>query len=164
MDGGGKQGVINKFSEVPYFRHHEAQYQKLNGSCSFFIHKAHRMIRRIKWIKTKISQTVFISFPITPECPSRHWEFIPSLHYCTMEFNLSHMPNPLDSIKIKVVRVFDSVCTNVAGAPGVIWSVVCASSGWSKTASMKGHITVWGKISGPQREELNCNWKTRLLF
>jgi len=29
--------------------------------------------------------------------------------------------------------------------------------GWSKTAGMKGHITVRGKICGPQREELHCN-------
>jgi len=28
------------------------------------------------------------------------------------EFNLSYMPNPLDKNKIKVVRVFDSVCTD----------------------------------------------------
>jgi len=42
--------------------------------------------------------------------------------------------------------------------------VVSASSGWFKTASMKGHVTVWGKICGPQREERRCNLKTRLLF
>ena len=28
-------------------------------------------------------------------------------------FNLSHMPNPLHTHKIKVVRVFDSVCGKV---------------------------------------------------
>jgi len=28
---------------------------------------------------------------------------------------------------------------------------------WSKTASMKGHITVWGNICGSQTEELHCN-------
>jgi len=37
-------------------------------------------------------------------------------------------------------------------------------AGWSKTKSMKGHITVWGKIFGPQREELHCNWTTRFLL
>ena len=35
--------------------------------------------------------------------------------------------------------------------------VACSNPGWSKIASMKGHITVWGKICGPQREELTCN-------
>jgi len=49
----------------------------------------------------------------------------------------------------------------------VVGCVVCKSyslvpiawvkTGWSKTASMKGHITVWGKICGPQREELHYN-------
>jgi len=33
---------------------------------------------------------------------------------------------------------------------------------WSKTTSMKGHITVWGKICGPQRTPLP--WKTGLQF
>jgi len=28
------------------------------------------------------------------------------------EFNLLHMPNPLDTNRIKVVRVFDAVCAN----------------------------------------------------
>jgi len=31
---------------------YKAQYQKLNVSCSFFIHRAHRIIRRVKWSKT----------------------------------------------------------------------------------------------------------------
>jgi len=34
-----------------------------------------------------------------------------SLH--TREFNLSHMPNPLDTNRIKVVSMFDSPCANV---------------------------------------------------
>jgi len=46
-----------------------------------------------------VSQTVFKSFPVTPECPSRHWEFNLSLH--TREFNLSHTPNPPDANRIK---------------------------------------------------------------
>jgi len=40
------------------------------------------------------SQTVFNSFTITPGCRSHHWEFSLSLH--TREFDVSHMPNPLD--------------------------------------------------------------------
>jgi len=46
-----------------------------------------------------ISQTVFNSFPITPERLSRHWEFNLSLHM--REFNLSHMPDPLETNRIK---------------------------------------------------------------
>jgi len=38
------------------------------------------------------------------------------------------MPNPLDTNRIKVVRVFDPVCTNVVGSLAeLILSVVCAS-------------------------------------
>jgi len=33
------------------------------------------------------------------------------------------------------------------------------NTGWSKAASTKGHITVWGKICGLQREELHCSYK-----
>jgi len=44
-------------------------------------------------------------------CLSRHWEFNLSLH--TRELYLSHMPNPPDTNRIKVVRVFDSGCANV---------------------------------------------------
>jgi len=47
------------------------------------------------------SETVFKSFPITPECGSRHWEFNLSLVLLTREFNLSHMPNPLETNRIK---------------------------------------------------------------
>ena len=36
---------------VPYFSDHKAQYQTLNVSWSFVIHKAHRVIRRFKWSK-----------------------------------------------------------------------------------------------------------------
>jgi len=51
---------------------------------------------------------------MNPECLSRHWQF-----------NLSHMPNPLDTNRIKVVRMFDSVCANAARSPRrVIRSVV----------------------------------------
>jgi len=77
-------------------------------------------MRCIKWSKTSISQTVFNSFPInsrvpeSPGCLSPHCEFDLSLH--TREFNLSHMPNPSDTNKIKVVRVFDSACTNVVSS------------------------------------------------
>ena len=64
---------------------------------------------------------------------SRHWEFNLSLH--TREFNLSHMPNPLDTNRIKVVRVFDSVCGNVVRSLAelynlryVLATLVCCSS------------------------------------
>jgi len=69
----------------------------------FSDHKAHRIIRRIKWSKTYISQTLFNSFTIMP---GRR-----------REFNLSHMPNPLDTRKIEGVHIFDSVCANV------VWSL-----------------------------------------
>jgi len=36
----------------------KAQYQKLNASCSFFRHKAHRIIKHIKWSRTYINKTV----------------------------------------------------------------------------------------------------------
>ena len=56
-------------------------------------------IRRVQWSKTVRSQTVFNSFTITPQCRSRHWEFNLSLH--TRKFDLSHLPNPLDTNRIK---------------------------------------------------------------
>jgi len=48
-----------------------------------------------------LSQTVFNinSFTIIPECLGRHWEFNLSLH--TREFDLSHLPNPLDTNSIQ---------------------------------------------------------------
>jgi len=51
--------------------------------------------------------------PDSPGCLTRHCEFNLTLH--TREFNLSHMPNPLETNrnKIKVVRMFDSACANV---------------------------------------------------
>ena len=66
--------VVTVFSGPQGAQDYKAQYQKLNASCSFSIHKAHRIIRRIK------CQTVFNPFPKTPECLSRHWEFNLSLH------------------------------------------------------------------------------------
>jgi len=33
---------------IPYFSDHKAQYQRLNATYSFFIHKAHRITRHIK--------------------------------------------------------------------------------------------------------------------
>jgi len=69
------------------------------------VYSAHQIIRFI-------SQTVLNSFTITPECQSHHWELNLSLHM--REFNLSHMPDSLDTNKIKVVHVFDSVYANVA--------------------------------------------------
>jgi len=57
-----------------------------------------------------IRQTVFNSFTIIPVCWSHHWKFNMSLH--TREL-MSHMPNPLDTNKLEVVCVLDSVCANV---------------------------------------------------
>jgi len=33
---------------------YKARHQKVNAGCTFFIHKAHRIIRRIKWSKTQM--------------------------------------------------------------------------------------------------------------
>ena len=55
--------------------------------CWLQLHRIFVTIRRIKWRKTYISQTVFNSFTITPECLSRHLEFYLLLH--TREFNLT---------------------------------------------------------------------------
>jgi len=40
--------VVTVFSGQLGALDYKAQYQKLNASCSFFIHKAHRIIRRMK--------------------------------------------------------------------------------------------------------------------
>ena len=48
-----KSLVISLNMVVPYFQDHKAQYQKLNASCSFYIHKAHRIIRRINEAKLR---------------------------------------------------------------------------------------------------------------
>jgi len=39
---------MNANAVVSYFQDHKVQYQKFNSSCSFFIHKAHWIIRHIK--------------------------------------------------------------------------------------------------------------------
>jgi len=48
--------------------------------------------------EAKLSQTVFNSFTITSKC---HWEFNLLLHATMREFNLSHMPNLLDTNRTK---------------------------------------------------------------
>ena len=53
-----------------------------------------------------------------PNNRSRHWEFNLSSH--RKKFNLSHVPNAVDTNRMKVVRQ----CSQEPG--GVIWSVVCA--------------------------------------
>jgi len=70
--------------------------------------------------------------PESPRWLSRHWEFDLSLR--TRELNLSHMPNPLDMNRIKVVRVFDSVCTNVVRSIAelyYLWYVLATLVCWS---------------------------------
>ena len=95
--------LCNLWSYV--FVDHKAQYQKLNATCSFFIHKAHLIIKHITLSKTQITY----DFKIRQI----------KLHRITVhtrEFNLSHMPNPLDTNRIKVVLVFDSVCASVVNS------------------------------------------------
>jgi len=55
------------------------------------------------------------SFRITAECqscPSAGAAIGSSLCHYKTEFNLSHMPNPLDTNGTKVVHMLDSVCAN----------------------------------------------------
>jgi len=65
--------------------------------------------------------------------------------------------------KVSVLSIGISINISCHTPVRVLWTN-CINTGWSKTASMKGRITVWGNISGLQRQELHCIWKTHLLF
>jgi len=81
------------------------QYQKLNASYSFFIHKVYLIIRCIKWKQNLGKSDSIQLFPNNSqvlelhECLGRHWKF--NLSLPTRVFDLSHTPNPLDTDIIK---------------------------------------------------------------
>jgi len=88
--------------------------------------------------------------PKSPEWMTRHWEF--NLSSPTREFILSHMPNSLDTNrnKIKVVRVFDSMCGNVVWGLAEyydLWYVLANYSRNHKCCSLQlllvYHATRW---------------------
>jgi len=76
-------------------------------------------IRRIKWSKTEVCQTVFNSFTVNPECQSRH----SVITYEGIFVKPQQWPTPSESIAIYCVRKLVSCITHLQSCAKVdIWN------------------------------------------